>query len=38
MRRRDALRSLATDDAMAALKAGGMSGLKNWLKGKFPEL
>jgi siroheme synthase-like protein len=38
MRRREALRSLASDDAMAALAAGGMSGLKKWLKGKFPEL
>ena len=38
MRRREALRSLASDDAMAALKAGGMAGLKTWLKGKFPEL
>lgn len=38
MRRREALRSLASDDAIAALKAGGMSGLKQWLKGRFPEL
>jgi siroheme synthase-like protein len=37
-RRREALRSLASDDAMAALKAAGMAGLKNWLKGRFPEL
>ena len=38
MRRREALRSLAGDDAMAALKSGGMGGLKKWLRTKFPEL
>jgi precorrin-2 dehydrogenase / sirohydrochlorin ferrochelatase len=38
IRRREAIRGLASDDAMAALEVGGMRGLKNWLKERFPEL
>lgn len=38
MRRREALRSLASDEAMAALRSGGMGELKKWLKERFPEL
>ncbi len=35
-RRRDVFRDLATDDAFAALEAGGVDGLRGWLHGRHP--
>jgi siroheme synthase-like protein len=37
-RRREIFRALATSDAAAALKAGGMAGLGEWMRGKFADL
>jgi len=36
--RRAAFRDLATDEAMAALDAGGVDGLRCWIAGRHPEL
>jgi siroheme synthase-like protein len=37
-RRREVFRALATTDAAKALKDGGMTGLCDWLRGKFDDL
>jgi hypothetical protein len=36
--RRAALRDLATDDAMAALDAGGIDGVRRWVVARHPGL
>ena len=38
VRRRDVFRDLATDDAFAALQAGGLPGLRRWLDDRHPDL
>jgi precorrin-2 dehydrogenase/sirohydrochlorin ferrochelatase len=37
-RRREIFRALATTEAAAALEAGGVAGLRKWLRGKFADL
>ena len=37
-RRREIFRALTTTDAAAALSAGGIAGMRKWLREKFPDL
>jgi siroheme synthase-like protein len=37
-RRREIFRALATNEAATALKSGGMTGLRDWLRGRFTDL